>query len=410
MPLSDTKLKGLKPRAKPYEVADIGGMFVEVLPAKKDNKKFAVVFRYRYRLFGKREKVTLGSYPEMSLKRAREEHQAARALVEAGKSPAREKQRMKAEDARAESFREFAELWLAESESGLDWREVQQQWLDRDVYPALGNRRLKDITPDDVLTLLDSIKKRGAAHSALRVRGIVKQVFDYAIARQRVTFNPAVAIPTKIIAKPKSRERVLSEAEIRSFFTALEASNADTANKIALRLIFLTMVRKGELRGARWKDVDFDRAEWHIPETKNGKPHIVYLSAQVLALFRQLESMAGASEWVLPGRSEPRKPIGEATLNSVLYGIEMAQLRKGEKWERFTVHDLRRTASTILHEQGFNTDVIEKALNHTMRGVRGVYNRALYADQRRQMLQQWADLIDAMAKPESKVTPIKRRA
>lgn len=147
-----------------------------------------------------------------------------------------------------------------------------------------------------------------------------------------------------------------------------------------------------------------------FPETKNGKPHIVYLSSQALALFRKLKSMAGASQWVLPSRSEPRKPIGESTLNSVLYGIEMAQLRKGEKWDSFTVHDLRRTASTILHEQGFNSDVIEKALNHTMRGVRGVYNRAQYADQRREMLQAWANLIDAMTKPDSNVAPLKLRA
>ena len=404
MPLSKTKLEGLKPKAKPYEEADKEGMFAEVLTSG------SIVFRYRYRLFGKREKVTLGSYPEMSLKQARTAHMDARKLVEAGKSPAKEKQRMKTESARAETFREFTELWLAESTSGPDWLEVQSQWLERDIYPAFGNRRLKDITPDDVLTLLDSIKARGASHSALRVRGIIKQVFDYAIARQRTTFNPAVAIPTKIIAKPKGRERALSEKEIRSFFSALEASNADTSNKIALRLIFMTMVRKGELRGARWQDVDFDRAEWHIPETKNGKPHIVYLSAQALDFFRQLKSMAGASPWVLPSRSEPRNPIGESTLNSVLYGIEMAQLRKGVKWESFTVHDLRRTASTILHEQGFNSDVIEKALNHTMRGVRGVYNRAQYADQRRQMLQAWANLIDAMAKPASNVAPIKLRA
>jgi integrase len=404
MSLSDSTLKALKPRSKPYEVADKEGMFAEVLTSG------AIVFRYRYRLFGKREKVTLGSYPAMTLKQARMKHLEYRSLVEAGKSPAKEKQRMKAEDARAETFREFTELWLSESASGPDWLEVQGQWLERDIYPALGNRRLKDITPDDVLTLLDSIKARGAAHSALRVRGIIKQVFDYAIARQRTTFNPAVAIPTKIIAKPKGRERTLSEKEIRSFFSALESSNADTSNKIALHLIFMTMVRKGELRGARWQDVDFDRAEWHIPETKNGKPHIVYLSSQALALFRKLKSMAGASQWVLPSRSEPRKPIGESTLNSVLYGIEMAQLRKGEKWDSFTVHDLRRTASTILHEQGFNSDVIEKALNHTMRGVRGVYNRAQYADQRREMLQAWANLIDAMTKPDSNVAPLKLRA
>jgi integrase len=246
--------------------------------------------------------------------------------------------------------------------------------------------------------LLDSIKKRGAPQSALRVRGIIKQVFDHAIGRQRATFNPASQIPSRVIHRPKSRDRTLSESEIRDFFTALDQSKATTANKLALRLILLTMVRKGELRFARWADIDLEKAEWSIPETKNGKPHIVYLSTQAVAILHQLKALAGDSEWVVPSTHARRKPAGETTLNNVLTGIELAMRREGKDWSSFAPHDLRRTASTILHEQNFDPLVVEKALNHSVRGVAGVYNRAQYADQRKKMLQHWGDYIDGLAR------------
>ena len=390
MALTDTKLKSLKAKAARYEVSDKGGMFAEVMPSG------AIAFRYRYRLHGRKEKVTLGAYPERYLKEARRIHDEYRRLVEAGQSPARDKQTKKIADLNAETFKEFSESWLKDNGHGAAWRATQDYWLKLDAYPALGNRKLKDIGAGDVLTLLDSIKKRGSPQSALRVRGIIKQVFDYAIGRQQATINPAAQIPSKIVHKPQSRERTLSEAEIRGFLQAVDACGAEPANKLALRLILLTMVRKGELRFAKWEHVDFERGEWHIPETKNGKPHIVYLSTQATAALKELKKLAHDSEWVLPSTRNWRKPSGQTTLNSVLYGIELKKLREGEKWLRFTPHDLRRTASTLLHEQGFNSDVIEKALNHTMRGVRGVYNRAQYSEQRGALLQHWADYVGAV--------------
>jgi integrase len=390
MAITDTKLKALKPRDKPYIVTDADGLCVEVLPSG------SIVWRYRYRLNGKREKLTLDNYPALSLKAARAQHARYRAMVADGISPARGKQAMRLAESQAESFKEFADEWLEDSGHGDKWRKTQAYWLELDIYPAIGKRKLKDIGASDILTLLDSIKKRGSPQSALRVRGIIKQVFDHAIGRQRATFNPAAQIPSRVIHKPKSRDRTLSESEIREFLAALERSKASRSNKLALRLILLTMVRKGELRFARWADIDFEKAEWSIPETKNGKPHIVYLSSQSLAILRELKTLSGDSEWVVPSTHARRKPAGETTLNNVLTGIELAMRREGKEWSSFSPHDLRRTASTILHEQGFDPLVVEKALNHSVRGVAGVYNRAQYADQRRRMLQHWGDYIDGL--------------
>jgi integrase len=156
-------------------------------------------------------------------------------------------------------------------------------------------------------------------------------------------------------------------------------------------LILLTLVRKSELMLTQWKDEHVDSAEWHIPEenSKTGKRHIVYLSTQALSLFKRLKVLAGNSQWVLPGRGTVTKPFAHNTLNKAL----IVSLQ-GQEIPAFTIHDLRRTASTLLHEKGWPSDVVEKALNHTLGGVRGVYNRAEYADQRKAMLQFWGDYID----------------
>ena len=402
MALSDARLRILKPKSNRYEVADSHGLFVEVMPSG------VIAFRYRYWRGKSKEKVTIGTYPQTSLKVARRIHDEYRHKVAAGKSPAREKQTARRASLDAESFKEFADFWMGDNGHGESWRATQRYWLELDVYPAIGARKLTDITPSDVLTLLDSIKKRGSPQSALRVRGIVKQVFDYAIGRQRATFNPAAQIPSKIVHRPQSRDRTLSDSEIRALLKALDDCGATEANKLALRLILLTMVRKGELRFSKWTHIDLERKEWEVPETKNGKPHLVYLSSQAIDILKRLKKLAGNSDWVLPSSHDSKKPSGQTTLNSVLYGIELANLRAKVEWQRFTPHDLRRTASTLLHEQGFDSDVIEKALNHTLRGVRGVYNRAQYADQRKAMLQHWADYIAAI-EHATNVIPIRSR-
>ncbi len=195
------------------------------------------------------------------------------------------------------------------------------------------------------------------------------------------------------VHKAKARERALSADEIKVFLTAAFESNIRRQFKIGLQLILLTMVRKSELLLARWSHVDFEAAEWHIPaeHSKTGKRHIVFLSRQAVALFKELQALAGGSELVMPGRGSLTKPFAHNAINNAL-----KVALKGEAIPAFTVHDLRRTASTLLHENGWPSDVVEKALNHTIGGIRGVYNRAEYETQRREMLQFWADYIEQL--------------
>lgn len=405
MALVDTKLRNLKARSKAYKLSDSGGLFAEVLPSG------SVAWRYQYRLNGRREKVTIGSYPEISLTDARAKHREYRSLLAKGQSPARARQREKADDAEADTLEEFAKRWLDKNASRPKWRACQEQWLTRDIYPALGKRKLAEIEHSQILDLLDGIVDRGAKHSAMRVRGILSQIFQYAIGRQKVSSNPVRDIPAGDYCKPEARDRTLDSAEIRRFLQHLDACGAEEQNKIALRLLLLTLVRKTELRIAEWAHVDLDRAVWEIPaeHMKMKRPHVVYLSQQAVTLFRRLKTLAGDSPLVLPGARNRKQPCGQPTLNAVLYAIEHAALRNKKEWKRFTVHDLRRTASTLLHEAGFRPDVIEKCLAHNIKGVAGTYNRAEYADQRREMLQQWADMVEQFERG-SKVVPLRRQA
>lgn len=406
MALSNTKLKklkklkNLKGKPKRYEVADEHGMFAEVLSSG------SISFRYRYWLNGKKQKVTIGAYPTTSLKRAREIHTEYRALVAEGLSPARKKQADKRTEAKADTLRAFGDAWLAGNSHQPKWQEAQRRWLKVDIYPALGDRKLADINAGDILTLLDSIKARGAPQSALSVRNVLRRLFAHAIGRQLLTVNPAAQIPSKVIHKPVSRDRALSEAEIRFAFKVIDATGAARQSKLAIRLILLTLVRKSELRNAKISDINLAAGEWLIPETKNGKPHMVYLSTQAKAIIEELIGLAGGSEWLIPSVNDATKPMGQSTLNTLLFYIRAKRKAEGEAWNHFAVHDLRRTASTLLHEMGFDPLVVEKALNHTVRGVAGVYNRAQYAEQRRAMLQRWADYIDAVISGAN-VTPIR---
>lgn len=259
--------------------------------------------------------------------------------------------------------------------------------------PAIGAKPVRDVTTEDVRAIIWRKKDEGFDAAAGQIRGVLKRLFDYATTAGLVTTNPVLALPMRHVHKSKARERALSGDEIKVFLTAAFESNIRRQFKIGLHLILLTMVRKSELLLARWAHVDFDAAEWSIPaeHSKTGKPHVVYLSSQAVALFKELHALAGGSELVMPGRGSLTKPFAHNAINNALK-VALA----GQSIPAFTVHDLRRTASTLLHENGWPSDVVEKALNHTIGGVRGVYNRAEYATQRREMLQQWADTIDSL--------------
>ncbi len=394
MALTDAQIKALKPKAKRYSETDDRGLSLEVYPTG------GMAWRYRYRLDGKLEKVALGKYPAVSLKAARQRRDELAVEVAQGKSPARQKQLRKVALADATTVREFGELYFKDIviRDRKDTKIIRR-YLDKVIYPKIGNRPIRQVGAADIQAFIFEKRDHGFPAAAADIRNLCKRMWDYAVVREAAAVNPATALSVRFITSARARTRALSPAEIQIYLNAVYQSGIRRQFKLALHLILLTLVRKSELLFAQWQHVDLDKAEWLIPEAnaKTKVSHTVYLSLQAVALFRELKALAGTSEWVLPGRSGPDKPFAHNSLNKALNGVNVPI-------EPFTIHDLRRTGSTRLHEEGFSSDVIEKALNHTIGGVRGVYNRAEYADQRRKMLQAWGDNVAALR--DSQMGPI----
>ena len=399
--LSDGTLRGLKPQASLYKVADRDGLYVVVTP------RGTISFRMDYRLNGRRETLTIGRYGTkdgISLLMARERCMEARKAIAQGISPAQEKQREKSRQAEAQTFGEYTERWLAEHRMADSTKAMRKTVIDRDILPVFQNRRMAEIGPEDLRALCAKIKGRGAPATAVIAREIVKLVFAYAAMHGEKAPNPADEVGPSSIATFVPKDRALSPSEIRLMHRLLETTATLPTIRLALRLVLLTLVRKSELIEATWDEVDFENAVWSIPKSrmKAGKPHNVYLSQQALDIFIALHTCAAGSKFVLPSRYDADRCMSKATLNRVTQVIAEKAKESNLPLEPFTVHDLRRTGSTILNELGFNGDWIEKCLAHEDgRSSRGVYNKAEYAEQRRHMLQEWADMIDAWVAGES---------
>lgn len=379
------------------------------------------VWRARYRMGGrdsKQEKVTLGHYPDFSLLEARMWRDDCKALVSRGLSPMALKRgdtipegthpaahelaeafirkwcpktlAKAAKNKQADTVEAFGRIWLAEivEPANQNPRNIRRI-LEKDVFPVMGSKHLDDVAVSDIITITDRIKNRGADQMALQTRNVLKRLFAFAISRQKIQFNPAAALEGRYIAQAKSRDVALTPSEIGQLLQAIYASGMKRAYRLALHLLIICMVRKGELTEAKWDEIDFDRGEWSIPSQrmKLDRPHLVPLSRQALAMFSELKALSSGSVYVFPSRGDIKKPISRATLNQAVAGMSL-DIRD------FVLHDFRRTASTHLHEAGFNTDYVEKALAHEQGGVRGVYNRAEYLEQRREMLQWWANFVD----------------
>ena len=400
--LTDVALKQLKPQQKLYKVADRDGMYVAVAPTGQ------ITFRYDYRLAGRRETLTIGRYGPggVSLSKAREQCVKARQAVEEGRSPAQQKQRDKRRIAAGEAFGAVGKRWLKDAPMADSTRAMRKAIFDRDIYPVWKTRRLAEITPDDLRAQCIRVKERGAPATAIHVRDIVKQIYAFAILHGEKIANPANEVGPASIATFVSKDRALSPAEIRITLAQVEHVPTLPTIRLGLRFILLTMVRKSELLDAVWDEVDFENAVWSIPKErmKRRKPHNVYLSRQSLDIMIALKTCAGNSRYVLPSRYDADAPMSRATFNRITTAIAERAKTQGLPLDPFTVHDLRRTGSTLLNEFGFNRDWIEKCLAHEEgRGSRGVYNKAEYEQQRRHMLQEWADMIDAWTKGGSHV-------
>ena len=422
--LTDMQLRALKPTGKIYKVADQQGLYVAV------TRTGVVSFRFDYRVNGRRETLVIGKYdPTVGAKKPRELNELdygmslslaeARLLmtrahrsIEQGESPSRSKVEKRTEAADALTFGSWAEKYFAEADLAESTKAMRQSVYDRNLADEFGRLKLEEITPVRLMARCEKIKERGAAAPAVHAREIVLQVFRFIQARGLKIDNPAESIRPSAIATFKARDRALTPAEIHTFFKALEQTATMSTLRLAVKFMLLTLVRKTEFIEAKWDEVNFETAIWTIPKErmKAGRPHNVYLSQQALDILVAFKTCFSASSYLHPGRYETELPISSATLNRVIDATVKVVHDRGEDFDPFTVHDLRRTASTLLHEAGFNSDWIEKCLAHEQRGVRAIYNKAEYAEQRRTMLQAWADMLDAWIKNSASVVPIRRGA
>ncbi len=397
--LSDTKARQARPRERPYKLADQGGLYLLV------SSTGAKSWRYDYRLHGRRETLTLGTYPEITLADARERHMEARKRVARGESPSKQKriEKRAAVEAAAGTFEAVAEKWYAAKapHRSASWREAIRRWLDKELYPAFGTTPLADITPADVLAVMKAMEARGASRSAGYLRLLVSQIYQHAIRNLLADYDPAQSLRGALVMPAVEHRAPLTARDIPAFIEALDADPGKLQTRLAIKLLLLTFVRKQELVQATWDEVDFTRAEWCIPaeRMKMRDPHIVPLSRQALECFRDLHRVACGSRYVLPHHGSLDKPMGPSTINKAFD-------RMGYRG-RFTPHGLRSTASTILNEMGFRPDAIERQLAHTERNrIRAAYNRAEYLEDRRSMLKQWADYIDGLTSG-AQITPLR---
>ncbi len=390
--LTDTKLRNLRPRDKLFKVNDRDGLYVAVTPAGTTS------FRYNYLISGRQETLTLGRYGAsgITLSEARERLNEAKKMVAAGKSPAREKARDKARVKDAKTFGAWAEKWLRGYQMADSTRDMRKSVYTRELKKQFGNQKLAEITHEDLRALVNGIVDRGAPATAVHAREVVLQVYRWAIERGQKVENPADMVRPTSIARFEPRDRALTPAEIGLMYRYMDRVGTSPQYRAAVKLLLMTMVRKSELSNATWSEINFSKALWTIPKErmKRRNPHLVFLSCQALDIFIALKTFAGGSEYVLPSRYDSDLPMSSATLNRILNLTYRRAQKDGKPLAKFGPHDLRRTASTLLHEAGYNTDWIEKCLAHEQKGVRAVYNKAEYREQRMAMLQDWADMID----------------
>lgn len=390
--LTDKKLKSLKPEDKLYKVTDRDGLYVAV------SKTGTISFRYDYRFNGRRETITFGRYSDdgITLAEAREMLIESKKMLNAGISPASQKRDGIDSRKSGTVLQDYTVKYLEDTRFANSTRAMKEAIVRKEIYPTLGKLQLEEITTQKVRALCEKIKDRGARATALQVREIIGSVFNYVIDRGYEIKNPVDSIKASSIATFEARERSLSPKEIGIFFNELENYSCYPTLKLGVKFVLFTLVRKSEFIKAKWDEINFETKEWTIPKErmKKRRAHVIYLSDQAMDILIGLKTCAMGSEYLIPGRHDINKHLSNAALNNVITGVVKKINKKGIEFEHVTVHDMRRTASTLLHEAGFNSDWIEKCLAHEQKGVRAVYNKAEYAEQRRDLLQQWANMID----------------
>jgi integrase len=389
--MTHVAIRNAKPREKAYKLTDEKGLFLFITPS---GGKY---WRFKYRFGGKEKKLAFGVYPEVSLAEAREKRDQARKLLANDVDPAVVKQATKNAIVQAtensfqlvalEWYAKFSAKWVASHGD----RTLRR--LEKDVFPWIGNRPICEIKAPELLTVLRRIENRGAIETAHRIHQICGQIFRYAIATGKAERDISNDLRG---ALPPTRKRhhatIVDPKKIAELLKAIQSYEGYFVTKCALQLAPLFFVRPGELRKAEWSEFNFETAEWRIPaeKMKMRATHIVPLSTQAISILQELETLTGNSPYVFPSIRTLRRPMSD---NTVLGALR----RLGYSKDEMTGHGFRSMASTLLNEQGWNRDAIERQLAHAERNnIRAAYNYAEYLSERRKMMQHWADYLETL--------------
>ena len=385
--ITELQVKSAKPKDKPYMLRDDRGLYLRVDPS---GRKYWIL---RTWTAGKERKTSLGPYPDLGLKDARtrrDEIQAARAR---GEDPFQKAPKRK------ETFGKMASEWLKVkmATKAPSYRRVIELRLGRYILPALGDSLLEAVTPGQILRLCRRIEETGHIETAQRVKVIIGQVFRFAIASDRTDSDPTSSLKGALrTPSPKHFATMTDPEEIRHLVRTMREYPYPTM-RAALLFSILTFARPGEVRSAEWTEINTSRAEWRIPEgkTKMRRPHIVPLAAQALVVLEELRSFTGAGKWLFPSPRNDGRCMSEN-------GVRVALRSMGFGADQITPHGFRAMASTTLNENGWSPDTIERQLAHMERNqVRAAYNHAEYLEERRKMMQWWADWLEGLAASSS---------
>lgn len=392
MPLTDAKIRTLKPGDKSYKRADDRGLYIEVYPFGTKQ------WRFKYRFLDKEKRISLGAYPEVSLAQARKKRDACREQLEAGIDPSavRKRDKLTATLASANTFKAVAEEYIdtkLRQEGKAQVTIDKAEWLVS-KFVAIADLPIGDVKPIEVLAVLKRLEGSRRHETAKRCRSFASRVFRYAVATARSETDPAALLKGALVApKVQHHAALIDPADVGQLLRAIDAYSGAPSTRLALQIAPHVMCRPGELRQATWREFDFDACVWKIPEErmKMRRPHIVPLSRQVLAYLIELQQYSGPDGFAFPAFHTTRRPMSENTMNQ-------AFRRMGYSSNEVTAHGLRTTASTLLNESGkWNPDAIERALAHAdNNAVRGIYNRGQYWHERVEMMQWWSHYLDQL--------------
>ncbi|RLA42687.1 MAG: integrase [Gammaproteobacteria bacterium] len=390
MPLTNTTIKNAKPKEKTYRLYDERGLYLEISP------KGGKWWRFKYRFRDKEKRISLGVYPDTGLARAREKRNEARRLVSEGIDPSQNRKAQRAADAAlvTNSFELVAREW--HTKKSPIWSQVHAgnilDRLKRDIFPWIGSRPIAEITAPELLSALRRIEDRGANETAHRALSNCGEVFRYAIATSRAERDVAADLRGALKHVQKKHLAAITEPKrVGELLRTIDGYHGTLTVRCALKLAPLVFVRPGELRKAKWADIDLQDAEWRFWITKTKTQHIVPLSSQAIAILEELHPLTGQREYVFPGARSPKRPMSD---NAILSAMRRIEIEKDE----MSGHGFRAMARTILDEVlGVRPEYIEHQLAHAVKDPLGrAYNRTAHLSERKKMMQQWADYLDKL--------------